>query len=130
MKKSYLMLVVAILISGCATASFTQTGQTFAKYEGPVRVLTEVPENTEYVEIGIVSSKGGSIHNDVDLIKALQKKAAKNGANAILLATNRETQGFVASQYYSGTTSSKEITAFAIRIGIRYIFDFITFFRI
>ena len=108
--------ILIALISGCATASFTQTGQTFPEYEGVVRVFSEPPEDVDYIEVGIVSSKGGTVHDAADLIKALQKKAAKNGANAIILASNKETQGFVASQYYTGSTTSKEMTAIAIRI--------------
>jgi hypothetical protein len=118
MKKINLLFIgiFIALISGCATASFTQTGQTFSEYKGVVKVFSEPPENIEYIEVGIVSSKGGTVHNATDLIKALQKKAAKNGANAIILAANKETQGFVASEYYTGSTTAKEMTAIAIRI--------------
>ena len=108
-------VIFVALISGCATASFTQTGQTFPEYEGVVRVFSEPPEDASYVEVGIVSSQGGNNHNSADLIEALQKKAAKNGANAIILVSSEETQGFVSSEYYSGSTTAKEMTAVAIR---------------
>ncbi|WP_421774782.1 hypothetical protein [Gracilimonas sp.] len=119
MKKENLIFFAAILLflTSCATASFTQTGpQKFPEYEGVVEVFYEQPQDVEFVEIGIVSSKGGSIHDSADLIKALQKKAAKNGANAIILVSNKESQGFVASQYYTGSTVEKEMSAIAIRV--------------
>ncbi len=112
--------LVFILLVNCASASFTQTGQQkFPKYEGGVEVLAEVPSDLDYVQIGIITSKGGAIHGDADLIKAIQKKAAKKGANAIILISNRETQSFVSSQYYTGSTSQKEMTANAIHISGR-----------
>jgi len=113
MKTLYLIFlgISIALITGCASASFTQTGETFAKYDGPVKVLTEAPEDSEYVEIGIVSLKR-DYGNDADFIKALQKEAAKNGANAIILSSNRE------SPYVIGSAvgSVQEMTAIAIRI--------------
>lgn len=88
MKKINLLFagILLTIISGCATASFTQTGQTFPEYNGVVKVFSESPKDISYTEVGIVSSKGGAVHDSADLIKALQKKAAKNGANAIILA--------------------------------------------
>lgn len=77
------------LNTSCVSARFTQAGETFTKYDGPVKVLTEAPEDSEYVVIGIDSLKR-DYGNDADFIKALQKEAAKNGANAIILSSNRE----------------------------------------
>lgn len=114
MKKRYLVIFLAFIISGCASASFTQTGETFPKHEGPVRVLAEVPDGIEFVEIGIVSSKGGMIHSDADVIKAMQKRAARSGANAILLMSSREFQQW--HPEYGSMGTGKEMTAMAIRI--------------
>lgn len=108
--------LIIILFTGCATSSFTQTGETYPEYHGIVKVFAEAPQNLEYVQVGLVSSKGGNIHSTTDMIKALQKEAAEHGANAIILISNEETQGYVASQYYTGTTTAKEMTAIAIRI--------------
>src|SRR5690554_1916265 len=74
------LAISVILFSGCASARFTQTGAHFPAYDGIVRVFFEAPQDSEYEEIGIVSSKGVSIHGQADMIKAIQKKAAKHGA--------------------------------------------------
>ena len=79
------MCFVFAFITGCATAKFAQTGQTYPPYDGPVKVLSAPPQGVKYVEIGIVSSAGGMIHQCADLIEALQKEAAKKGANAIIV---------------------------------------------
>jgi hypothetical protein len=72
-------------ITGCATARFAQTGQTYPPYDKPVKVFWAPPQEVKYVEIGIVSSAGGIIHQWAELIEALQNEAANKGANAIIV---------------------------------------------
>jgi len=112
---------VFAFITGCATAKFAQTGQTYPPYSGPVKVLYAPPQGVKYVEIGIVSSAGGMIHQPADLIEALQKEAAKQGANAIIFGGATEsTQTMVTyNQTYGlmgGTFPQKNMLAVAIRI--------------
>ena len=79
------VFLVFVFVTGCATAKFAQTGQTYPPYEEPVKVLWAPPQGVKYVEIGIVSSAGGIIHKWAELIEALQKEAANKGANAIIV---------------------------------------------
>lgn len=119
-KLCLIILLSTLLLAGCATASFTQTGEEYPAYDGIVRVFFEKPEEVEYEKIGIVSSKGGSIHDQADMIKALQKEAAEHGANAIIVVSADEKQGAVLSsgQYgtFASTTTEKNMTAVAIRL--------------
>ena len=79
------IVLVRLLIQGCATGKFTQTGNTYLPYKGPVKVFTSTPQNIEYKEIGWISSSGGMINEWTDLIEKVQRKAAVKGANAIIL---------------------------------------------
>ncbi len=120
------MAILAVLffcgsLMACATGKFTQTGETFPPYEGPVKVLKSPPVDKKYSEIGWVSSSGGMIHEWTHLIEAMQKKAASKGANAIILnqaerpdtslATYNQQFGFI-----GGSGTQKSMTAIAIRI--------------
>jgi hypothetical protein len=80
----FVFLIFAFVV-GCATARFTQTGQVYPPYDGTVKVYWAPPKDVKYVEIGIVSSTGGLIHQWAELIEALQMEAANKGANAIIL---------------------------------------------
>lgn len=107
-------------LTGCAaTASFTKTGETYPAYKGPVKVYFEVPD-TKYERIGIVSSQGGQIHQRADMIKAMQEKAAENGANAIIIISEKTKENitFAAGQFgaFGGTSTTKNSSALAIRI--------------
>ena len=108
-------------LHSCATAKFTQTGKNYPAYQGHVKVFTSPPTDLKYEELGWVSSSGGMIHEWTHLIEAMQKKAAKKGANGIIIvaserpntsmATYTPQYGFIGSQ---GT--QKSMTAIAIRI--------------
>lgn len=108
-------------IYGCATAKFTQTGNSYPAYQGHVKVFTSPPDDLKYEELGWVSSSGGMIHEWTHLIEAMQNKAASRGANGIIIiagerpntgmATYTPQYGFIGSQ---GT--QKSMTAIAIRI--------------
>lgn len=122
MKELNLLYVVFLLafISSCATASFTHVGNTFPKYEGPVEVLAEYPKDRLFEGIGVVSSQYGVFPNRGDLIDVLRKKAAKHGANAIVIVSNRPTPQDNRPSgpygFYAGIAASSDMTAIAIRI--------------
>jgi len=81
----FVFIVAVLFLAGCATSKFAQTGEIYPPYEGPVKVLTEQPKDKKYIEVGWVASSGGMIHEWTDLFKAMQKKAASKGENAIIL---------------------------------------------
>jgi len=119
---SFSLSVLALLVTGCAaTADFARTGNAYPRYEGPVEIYYEVPEDVEYKRVGIVSSKGGQVHSRADMLKAMQEEAAENGANAIIVVSeeNKEKLFGSANQYgaYVTTITSKSASAVAIRVG-------------
>ena len=122
MKKINLLFVglSLVLISNCATASFTQVGNTFPKHEGPVEVLAEYPKDRLFEGIGVVSSKYGVFPNRGALIQVLRKKAAKHGANAIVIVSKRpmpqDKRPSGPYGFYAGIAASSDMTAIAILI--------------
>jgi len=83
------------------------------------------PDSVRYREIGIVSSRSGSLygqplHDWSDLIEAMQKKSAKFGANALIITrSDKDLQGYMSSNLYgtyAGLGSQKGLTGYAIRI--------------
>lgn len=117
-----LMLIIAVfIVSGCATSKFTKTGEVYPPYEGPVKVLTERPEGQQYVEVGWVSSNGGDFHEWTDLIEAVQRKAATNGANAIILYKSDNTNSSMITYtpqlgLLGSSSSQKSLLAIAVRL--------------
>lgn len=114
------LCILIIAFCGCAaTASFTQTGERYPSFEGPVRVYFEVPE-FEYEQVGIVSSQGGTAHSRAEMIGAMQEKAAEYGANAIIIISEKtkENLTFAAGEFgaVGGTTASKNASALAVRV--------------
>ena len=84
----FILIVIVFLLSGCATSKFVPTGKSYPPHSGPVQVFYQIPEGYEYEQIGIVTGKGYEGHDWADVIIAMQKKAAKHGANAILIITS------------------------------------------
>jgi len=115
------IILAGFLIQGCATGKFTQTGDIYPPYNGPVKVFTSIPQGVDYEEIGWVSSSGGMIHEWTHLIEAMQKQAAAKGANAIIITQGeRPNSGMITyNQQYGmvgGYGNQKSMTAIAIRI--------------
>ena len=124
MKKIYLLvsaLFICFFIQSCATGKFTQTGNIYPPYNGPVRVFTSPPTDLKYEEIGWVSSSGGMIHEWTRLIESMQKKAASKGANAIIIIKGERPNSSMATYtpqygFVGGSGYQKSMTAIAIRI--------------
>ena len=121
-KISFFFITVTILVLfGCATAKFTQTGNIYPAYQSPVKVFTSKPGNIKYEEIGWVSSSGGMVHEWTHLIEAMQQKAASKGANAIIILVGERPNTGMAiytPQYglFASKGTQKSMTAIAIRI--------------
>ena len=119
---SLILLSILLLMNiSCATSGFTQTGNKYPPYDGIVQVFYSPPENTKYEQIGILSSQGGEINQWTGLIKAMQKKAAKNGANAIIIqGQEKDEKGMIMytpqTGLFGSTTKYKSMQAIAIRI--------------
>ena len=116
-------LLICILLVACASAKFVYTAdRVYPSYKGTVKIFFGVvPENIKYEEIGWVSSKGGTIHQMADLLKAMQKKASKKGANAIVIIdTDKDHSSYLiyTSQLGLHGGSGSQPTAFARAIRI------------
>jgi len=127
MRAGILLIItgVAALAVFCGPRTqFIRTGVYPPPYHGDVRVFfLEPPEDLRYLEVGLISAarKGDATP---DLIRALQKQAARNGANAIIIRRPRidlstvivhDTQGLPVS------TPFTEVVATAIRIVPRQV---------
>jgi hypothetical protein len=115
------VFLIFAFVAGCAAAKFAQTGQTYPPYDAPVKVYWAPPKEVKYVEIGIVSSAGGLIHQWADLIEAMQMEAAKKGANAIIVGgSDDSTHAMMLFNSNFGlpgaTFPQKNMMAIAIRI--------------
>jgi OOP family OmpA-OmpF porin len=80
-----LTIIVILALYGCATANFFKNGSTtYPPNNGDVKILDMPLEGVNYEVIGIVSVDG-PLDTQYDLIKLMQKVAAQNGANAIII---------------------------------------------
>ena len=92
MKHAGLIIIAIIVISalsGCTTARFLKTGTTYPPYNGDVEILDTPLEGVSYEVIGIVSVDG-PLDTRHDLIKLMQKVAAQNGADAIIMCSDKD----------------------------------------
>jgi hypothetical protein len=94
------LLVIAAVLTGCASGSALVTGQTrpAIKEHTVVRILTEMPEGADEIAIVKASSDAGlTQQGSLDYaVQELKKQAAKVGANAVVLIgreTSSETFG-------------------------------------
>lgn len=79
-------LLLSLAIYACAwQTSFTRTGGKYPPYKGEVQVYYEPPVGLVYEEIGLVSAETNEVHLKSKVIQALQRRAAAEGANAIIL---------------------------------------------
>ena len=124
MKKRFMPIfavVLSLMFQACASSKFVLTGNQYPAYTGVVKVFFSPPEDVEYEEIGLVSSSGGIAHEWTHLIEAMQRKAAMNGANAIIIITaERPNMGMISGSQQFGVFghqgTQKSMTAIAIRI--------------
>ena len=116
MKKQLLTLIIlvaALALTSCVTVRYISTGDALPPYEGTVKVFfNQAPEDVKYQEIGIISSKGMSVHHWTELIEKMQEEGAAQGANAIIILDKSKEKDvymtFSADSGLSGGTSTKK----------------------
>ena len=83
------ILAIAISLVGCATGTELLTDQVYPAIEDPtaVDILVDMPEGAEQIAILKASSALGLSHRESveKVIEVLKRRAAKLGANAIVL---------------------------------------------
>lgn len=120
MKKIPLLFLPIVLLS-CASSNFTATNDIkYPEYKGAVKVYFNEPEDIQYDQVGIIAAEGALFSDDVDVIKSLQKKAAKEGANAIIIISAFSGTKVKTSEndegVYVSTVDERKMLAMAIRI--------------
>lgn len=79
------VLFMVLLVSGCASSDFSPAGsETFAPYDGEVKVLDRLPAAGEYRLVGIVTVHGVNLTSDKRMFEQLQQRAAARGADAVV----------------------------------------------
>jgi uncharacterized protein YbjQ (UPF0145 family) len=116
-----LLLSVLLITMGCASSNFTSTSDLkYPEYKGAVKVFFNEPKEIKYDEIGIVAAEGALFSDDVEVIKSLQNKAAKEGANAIIIIFQFSGKTIKTEEkdngVYISSDNERKMLAVAIRI--------------
>ncbi len=108
-----LLAVLMAAISGCTSpAKFTPASdsQDLPRYEGEVRVLENLPNSDQYTRVGVVIVEGVLLTKDADMVAAVKKEAAANGADAVVM------QSAIKVSKNPGGGTRKKLAAWAIRL--------------
>jgi len=119
MKKDYALLVlilICLIFFGCAKVKFAPTGKTYPPYEGPVKIYKNPPSDLKYEEIGWVTADGDFNHPWAELLQMMQKEAASQGANALIIEEKFTTKMDAEVNVGRGIEDDRSITAIAVRI--------------
>jgi hypothetical protein len=95
MKKGWVLFVGLVILVGCVTTRSVQLGEYEQRAAVPwqsvavYRTADQVPG--PYKEIALITAKGDSIMTgQASMWKSIQRKAAKLGANAIIIEAHKE----------------------------------------
>lgn len=108
-----LMAALIVAISGCASPARFQPAsgtEKFPSYEGEVRVLENLPLPDQYTRVGVVFIEGVLLTKEASMVAALKKKAAANGADAVVM------QSAIKVIKNSDGSTTKKLAAWAIRL--------------
>jgi hypothetical protein len=108
-----LLALLAMTASGCTSpARFTPaTGsEKYPPYEGQVRVLENLPPSGQYTRVGVVIVEGVQLTKDSDMVAAVKREAARNGADAVVM------QGPIKSMRDASGGVQRTLAAWAIRL--------------
>lgn len=107
------LLAMAAFAIGCTSpARFTpaSTTEKFPPYEGEVRVLQHMPDSGQFERVGVVVVEGVQLTADEAMMDAARRKAAQNGANAVVK------QGPIQVTKDSAGGIQKTLAVWAIRV--------------
>jgi hypothetical protein len=123
MRKSWVLIVGLVMLVGCVTTRSVQLGEYQQRAAVPWKSVAvyRTPDSVpgKYNEIALLTAKGDSLLTGQSAMwKSLQKKAAKLGANAIILEATAEPKDAakIASAVLLGFGPSRRGKAVAIYI--------------
>jgi hypothetical protein len=106
-------MMLVMVVSACTSpAKFTPASgsEKFPPYKGDVRVLENLPSSDQFRRVGVVVAEGVQLTSDADMVAAVKKEAAANGADAVVMqAPIKETTD-------SGGGVHRTLAAWAIRL--------------
>ena len=108
-----LLIVLGAAATGCTSpARFTPSSgaEKFPPYEGEVRVLQQMPAPGQFERVGVVIVEGVQLTADAALMDSARRKAAENGADAVVW------QGPIQVTKDSAGGVKKTLAAWAIRL--------------
>ncbi len=102
--RAILLLAALAIVAGCASGSSIVTGR--LRPEIPIEAVTlYLQPPASYETIGLVEASsvvGVTMQQDMDMaVKELKRRAAKMGANGVLLTNNQTTAGTNTGVFYS-----------------------------
>ena len=108
-----LALAAATLLAACTSAEFNRNASapSYPPYKGEVAVLTELPPADQFERLGVVVATGGDAGTESSLLRALKKRAAASGANAIMLQHDK-----VRELGTRGVGTQTKLAAWALRV--------------
>lgn len=123
MRKSWVLVVGLVMLVGCITTRSVQLGEYQKRAPVPWQKVAvyRTPDSVpgRYDEIALLTAKGDSLFTgQAAMWKSLQKKAAKLGANAIILEATAEPKDAakIASAVLLGAGPARQGKAVAIYI--------------
>ena len=106
-----LILLISLLLVGCASSEFTQSGaRAYRPYSGEVAVLGQLPPGGGYERVGVVVVSGVEYTPERVMRTQAIEEAAERGANAVVF------QGPVRIVGYRGSKPIRKLAAWAIRV--------------
>jgi len=119
--KSFCILLAFSLLLGCASTGVVKLSNQKYPSVKPEQVqvfMAEQDVQRPYEKIAIITAEGDyAYQNQTSLIQAIQKKAAKLGANGLILGSYKEaTTGEKVSNALLWTSANNKYQAIAIRL--------------
>ncbi len=94
------ILILLLLLTACEGPRvhfLKYSKEIYDPYKGNVRIFNVLPKNKKYVVIGDVEAEAFLATPNEQVIQALKREAAENGANAIVL----EEEGIITHMQFS-----------------------------
>ena len=120
MRRLFSILLLTFVLTSCVSTGFTRTGPTYPPYQGTVQIFYKVPDDITFKRIGIITAEESGAAKMSKVMRKMQEKAAKHGANAIIIRSeSSSSKGAVSGGsfgLYGASSVQNQVTSIAIRI--------------